>query len=82
MLCIFIVDFIRWCGCGFGCQKPVVYAYSADVRDDYVILGAEIDDDGGDEIIEYGFYYSEDEDDLDDVDKIKGNRYVEKVRVG
>lgn len=69
-------------GVALAAKKPVVYAYSADVRDDYVILGAEIDDDGGDEIIEYGFYYSEDEDDLDDVDKIKGNRYVEKVRVG
>jgi hypothetical protein len=45
-------------GVALAAKKPVVYAYSADVRDDYVSLGAEIDDDGGTKITEYGFYYS------------------------
>ncbi len=48
-------------------EKPEVSVYFAEVEDDYVILEGVVDYDGGDDITEYGFYYGEDEDDMDKV---------------
>ncbi|HCF49586.1 MAG TPA: hypothetical protein DER60_04845 [Syntrophomonas sp.] len=54
-------------GVALAAAKPDVSAYFAEVEDDYVILEGVVDDDGGDDITEYGFYYGEDEDDMDKV---------------
>lgn len=66
------IVFIAW-ACTFGtgtalaASEPDLYSYNADVNDDYVLLEGEIDDDGGDDIYEYGFYYGTDEDDPTDI---------------